>query len=213
MLARKSDESLQILSSWVCSHPARKAIILAIDSPTLLNKLSFRYHIQKLVKLKIVKCLTPNLKSKEPGKVYDLTRKGLRVKEIICDKENKACLYKRLENIDWYKYGKVILGPQRVALLRTLDDKDSQRIYEIVAKIKRKLHYKTYMQKTRGQPSDKAWGMVRQNVNNTLRWLIKEGLVVKEQFPRRRKKHKPISKYRLTEEGVLIRKQIEYLAN
>lgn len=222
MPERRSDESLQILSSWVCSNSVWKTIISAIDAPKLLshiyacgntatgaNKLLFRYHIQKLVKLKLIRCLTPNLKSKEPGKVYDLTRQGLRVKEIICDKENKDCLYKRIENIDWYNYGKVILGPQRVVLLRALDS-CPQRICEIVGKIKGKLHYKTHMQKTRGQPSDKAWGMVRQNVNNTLRWLIKEKLVVSEQFPGKRKKHKPITKYRLSEEGELIKKQMGY---
>ena len=222
MSGKKRGKSLRDLSSWVCSHPVRKAIIFAIDTPKLLshiyaygntatglNKLLFRHHIQKLVDLKIIKCLTPKLKSKESGKVYALTRKGLRIREIICDKENKHCLYKRLENIDWYKYGKVILGPQRVALLRVLDNYP-QRIYEITEKIRKKLRYKTYMQKTRGQPSDQAWGMVRQNVNNTLRWLIKKGLVINEQFPRRKKRHKPITKYRLTEEGELLRKQIEY---
>ena len=210
MSERKSDESLQILSSWVCNHPVRKAIILAIDSPKLLSHM-FRHHIQKLVNLKIIKCLTPKLKPKESGKVYGLTRKGLRIKEMICDKENKDCLYNRLENIDWYKYGKVILGPQRVALLRALDN-NPQRIYEIVGKIKRKLRYKTYLQKTSGHPSDTARGMVRQNVNNTLRWLIEKGLVVSEQFPRRKRKHKPITKYRLTKEGELFRKQIGNLS-
>ena len=225
MSETKSGENLQILSSWICSISVWKIIISAIDAPNLLshiythgntatglNKQLFRYHIQKLVKLKLIKCLTPNLKSKEPGKVYDLTRRGLRVKEIICDKENKDCLYKRLDNIDWYIYGKVILGSQRVVLLRTLDNYP-QRIYEIVGKIKRKLHYKTYMQKTKGHPSDKAWGMVRQNVNNTLRWLIKKELVISEQFPGKRKRNKLITKYRLTEEGELIKKQIGYLAN
>lgn len=69
------------------------------------------------------------------------------------------------------------------------------------------------MQKTSGHPSDKALGMVRQNVNNTLRWLIGEGLVIGEQFPRRRKRHKPITKYRLTEEGELFRRQIGDLTN
>ncbi|MCK5601656.1 hypothetical protein KAR91_07305 [Candidatus Pacearchaeota archaeon] len=211
MPGRKSDESLQILSSWVCSHPVRKTILFAIDTPKLLSHM-FRHHIQKLVNLKIIRCLTPRLKPKEPGKVYDLTRKGLRIKEILCDKENKDCIYRRLENIDWYKYGKVILGPQRVVLLRALDN-CPQRICEIVGKIKRKLHYKTYLQKTGGHPSDKAWGMVRQNVNNTLRWLIREGLVIGERFARRRKRHKPITKYRLSEEGELFRRQIEYLAN
>lgn len=210
MSERKSDESLQILSSWVCNHPVRKAIILAIDSPKLLSHM-FRHHIQKLVNLKIIKCLTPKLKPKESGKVYGLTRKGLRIKEMICDKENKDCLYNRLENIDWYKYGKVILGPQRVALLRALDN-NPQRIYEIVGKIKRKLRYKTYLQKTSGHPSDTARGMVRQNVNNTLRWLIEKRLVVSEQFPRRKRKHKPITKYRLTKEGELFRKQIGNLS-
>ena len=206
MSERKSDESLQILSSWICSHPVRKTIISAIDSPKLLSHM-FQHHIRKLVKLKLIKCLTQKLKPKEPGKVYDLTRKGLRLKEMLCDKENKDCLYKRLENIDWYKYGKVILGSQRVTLLRALDIYP-QRIHELVMKIKRKLHYKTYMQKTGGYPSDKARGMVRQNVNNTLRWLMKEGLVIDEQFPRRRKRNKPITKYRLTGEGELFRKQI-----
>ena len=227
MSRKKRGESLQDLSSWVhYSHSIWKIIISAIDAPKLLshiyahgntatglNKLTFRYHIRKLVKLKIIRCLTPKLKPKKPGKVYDLTRKGLRIKEILCDKENKDYIYKRLENIDWYKYGKVILGPQRVALLRALDDKHPQRIYEIAAKIKRKLRYRTYMQKTRGHPSDKAWGMVRQNINNTLRWLIKKGLVVDEQFPGRKKRHKPITKYLLTGEGELFRKQIEYLTN
>ena len=226
MSGRKSGESLQDLSSWVYySHSIWKIIISAIDSPKLLshiythgntatglNKQLFRYHIRKLVKLKLIKCLTPKLKPKEPGKIYDLTRKGLRIKKMLCDKENKDCLYKRLENIDWYKYGKVILASQRVALLRALDNYP-QRIYEIVAKIRKKLHYKTYTQKTSGHPSDKARGMVRQNVNNTLRWLIKKGLVISEQFPGKRKRHKPIAKYRLSEEGELIKKQFEYLTN
>lgn len=222
---RRSNESLQILSSCVCNNPIWKTIISSIDAPKLLshiythgntasglNKLLFRYHIQKLVKLKIIKCLTPNLKSKESGKVYDLTGKGLRVKKILCDKENKDCIYKRIENIDWYKYGKVILGSQRVAILRALDNYP-QRICEIVGKIKRKFHYKTYMQKTRGHPSDKALGMVRQNVNNTLRWLIKKGLAISDQFPGKRKRHKPIVKYRISEEGELVKKQFEYLTN
>ncbi|MFH1237945.1 MAG: hypothetical protein V1491_00725 [archaeon] len=223
MSGRKSDDSLKALSLWVCSHPIRESILFTFDAPKLLshvyeygntatglNKLRFRHHIQKLFDLKIIKCLTPKLKPKESGKIYALTRKGLRIKELICHKEHKSCIYNRLENIDWYKYGKVLLGPQRIALLRALDNKYSQRIYEIVGKIKRKLHYRTYTQKISSQPSDKAWGMVRQNVNNTLRWLIKKELVINEQFPRRKKSHKPISKYRLTEEGELFRKQIEY---
>ncbi len=223
MSERKSGKSLQILSSWVCSNSVWKTIIFAIDAPKLLshiyacgntatglNKPLFRYHIRKLVKLKLIRCLTPGLKSKESGKVYDLTRQGLRVKEIICDKENKDCIYKRLDNIDWYIYGKVILGSQRVVILRALDNYP-QRIYELVRKITRNLHYKTYMQKTSNHPSDKAWGMVRQNVNNTLRWLIKKELVISEQFPGKRKRHKPITKYRLTEGGELIKKQIGYL--
>ena len=168
----------------------------------------FRHHIQKFVNLKIIKCLTPKLKAKEPGKVYGLTGKGLKIKKIICDKENKDCVYRRLNGIDWHKYGKVILGPQRVALLKALDNERPQRIYELVDRIKEKLNYKTHTQKIRNQPQDKAWGMIRQNVNNTLRWLIEQGLVVDEKFPGRKRKHKPITKYRLTREGDLIRRQM-----
>ena len=71
MSEKNSDENLQDISSWVhYSHSIWKIIISAIDAPQLLfhiythgntatglNKPSFRHHIRKLVKLKIIRLL------------------------------------------------------------------------------------------------------------------------------------------------------------
>lgn len=221
MLGKKEGKNVEELSLLVSSHPVQKAIVFAINAPKLLshiyiygskatklNQGLFRHHIRQLTNRGIIKYLTPKLKFKEAGKVYDLTEKGLKVKKIICAKENKICLYKRLKNIDWYKYGKIVLGSQKIALLKVLDNKEPQRISKLVRIIRDRLHYKTQPQRARNYPNDKAWGMVRQNVNNTLQWLVRRGLVVAEKFPRKKKRQIPITKYRLSEEGETIKRQM-----
>jgi DNA-binding HxlR family transcriptional regulator len=200
------------LAKQISTNPIMKAIVAVIDGPNLLgyiygdvykrggwNKSLVRYYFKKLTKLGILTSLTPELKGKQPGRVYDFTRKGVEIKKIYCSHEGREFVHKRLKGIDWYKYRKVLLGHQRVAIIKALDFQNSQRMSEIYEKIMKEFKYKTNIGKL---------GMARQNVFNTLQWLTKKGLVSKEEFPRKKKWQKPTTKYRLTQEGELMQKQI-----
>lgn len=208
----KRGASFKELTDWISSHPVKKAIVFVIDKPNLLWHIyqearkrceqeitTMRYHMRELIKAGIIRSLTPNLKGKQPGRIYDLTKIGIEIKKILCQKQRIEFNHIRLRGIDWYKYGRVILGQQRIALLKILDSSYSQRLSEIVEKTKGAFHYKT---------RDKTLGIAIQNVNNTLRWLIKEKLIMSEKFPWEKKRHKPITKYRLTEEGDLFKRQM-----
>lgn len=216
MQGKKRGAGFKELAEWISAHPPIKAILLVIDCPDLLwhiyeqagkrcgdDKSLLRYYFRKLVKLGLVRCLTPELKGTQPGRIYALTNKGIEIRKILCQKDRIEFVYRRLRGIDWHKYGRVVLGQQRIALLKVLDTAYSQRFYEIVEKISINLNYKTRAQ---------TQGMAYQNVNKTLHWLVQEGLVMPEEFPGKKKRHKPVRRYRLASEGELMKKQIMVMA-
>lgn len=207
----KRGASFKELTDWVYFHPVKKAIVFIIDKPNLLWHIyhearkrceqeitTMRYHMRELIKAGIIRSLTPNLKGKQPGRIYDLTSTGIKIRRMLCQRQRIMFSHIRIKGIDWYKYSKVVLGRQRIALLKALDFSYSLTVNEIVNKTM-KFHYKT-----RG----KILGIFRSNVYNTLQKLKKQNLVVRGYFPGQKKKHKPIIKYRLTEEGDLFKRQI-----
>ncbi len=187
----------------------KKAVIAAIDRPTILSELAgniaeklkldktprITAHINALEKLYVLKTLTPKLKKSRPGRVYALTDKGKKIKRLICGKDNTSYIYYEPEKFNWHSYGWCLTGTQKKSIISILEKKPLRPI-EIKHNIREK--YKN---------RNNAWGITFQNLNDILQLMVKRKIVsVKEE--QAKKKKKPIKKYKLTKKGMEIQSLI-----
>lgn len=219
----KRGASLKKLLEWISAHPVRRSIIVVVDGPKLpshiakeaakrCGKINLKISniIRDFQRLGIMRCLTPKLKNGEKGRVFDFTNKGLEIKRVLCGEEGKKSFYSRLRGVNWYKYGWVISGSQKIALFKILDINIAQTLHEIMEKTKEQ-GYKTRPQRLHCQPGDEARGITRMNLFDILKKAITEKLVERKEeiWGKKRKR----GKYKLTKEGGLIKEQILKLPN
>lgn len=204
----KSDK----LATCIYRDRFKKAIISVIDKPTIISeiernvakRLDLKYerkinnYVEDLGKAGTIQCLTPELKKSKPGRVYSLSKIGVRIKKKICKKEKLSFVYNEIDDVNWENYGWCLTGTQKKSLITALDQKPLRQ-FEIRRKIK-----EFYRNRVNNR------GISRQNLNDILKQMTSRGITIKEEtwITKIKKRTRPVRKYKLSEEGLKIKEQV-----
>lgn len=207
----KRGKNTENLFTWVCENPTRKSIMAVLNKPKLISEIAndvakrldlkrkpaIGNYIKELENFNILKCLTPKLDRDKPGNVFGLTRKGMGIVSEIYSQINAKFCYKKSKGIDWQNYGWCLTGTQKRVALISLDKKPIRQ-KEIVKKTK-----EFYTDRNKNE------GITRQNLYDILQKMLEKDIVKKEEkwIVKIKKREKPETKYRLSEEGLKIKKQ------
>ena len=198
--------STHFLFDWIYTHLILKSIIATFDKPktvtqilkdirqrlSLKTKPKLSLHLTALMNVKILKNLTPDIEH-NTGCIYGLTRKGLQIRKLICEKDNAPFSYKT-SKINWLDYGWCLTGTQKTAVILALTE-NPLRPFQILQNIRK--FYST---------RNKSIGITRQNLNDILQQMVKKGIV--EIIKTRRKRKKPLNEYRLNQTGIRLKKLV-----
>jgi predicted transcriptional regulator len=190
-----------------------KAIIFTLDKPSIISvisrdvarrldiKNSFKItkHINVLEKIRIIKCLTPEIHKNKPGRVYGLTSKGINIKKKLCRETGCPFIYNEFK-ANWNNYGWSLTGTQKQAIIKAMTNQPKTQ-HEI-----RILLREFYRTRNNKKGKSAAILIARGNLNDILQKIIKRGIAEKFRFPRKRKM--PTSKYCLTKKGLEIKELI-----
>lgn len=195
------------LFPWIYNNRIRKKILVMLEKPTIISEIAenirkifelkeapkISAYIEQLEKTGILRCLTPQLKRGKPGRIYDLSEKGIKIKKKICKKDNIPFIYKKYEDIDWKNYGWCLTGKQKTALVRVLDA-NAVRKPELVKRTKEFYKNKRNIK-----------GITIQNIHDILQQMVKRGIV---KIEIEQKKKKQFRKYKLSKKGLKIKEMI-----
>lgn len=207
----KRGASLHKLLEWIYISRVLKAIVVILDRPMIsseikrtvmkrlnLEQLKISDYIKKLEDVDILKCLTPELRKGAMGRVHGLSKKGMKLKKRLCEKDNIELTYRQLSDVDWYSYGRVVCGSQKLTVIRAIPY-EGARVRDIVKRTKE------FYSNREGKE-----GIKKENICDILKRMLKEKLVTKtyrEEKESGRKK-RTVTVYKLTDRGELIKKQI-----
>lgn len=107
-------KTLSIRQSAVLEVMSKPKTPAEIRDQISLNKTqNLSLTLNNLVKSGLIYCLNPKART---GKLYGVTKKGIKVRRKQGFKD-----YHQLDGVDWNKYGFVVSGRQRRAILKILD--------------------------------------------------------------------------------------------
>ena len=207
----KRGASLHRLLEWIYGERILKAIVVVSDRPMIsseirkavmkrldIEQVKITEHIQKLGNFDILKCLTPKLKRVVIGRVYGLSESGIKLRKQLCKRDNMKFSYRQVPKVSWYKYGWVICGSQKLAVIRAIPC-GGARLRDIVEKTN-----EFYVNRAGKE------GIKKENVEDILRRMLIRKVVRKGYEIRQRgRKKRIVTVYRLTNMGKLIKNQVE----
>ena len=119
---------MRTASAYLKKGACRRAVLIAFDRPQTPTELKKKTkvkedYITRLLrefrKLGLIECLN---NSELSGRIYRLTPKGRRLRNILCKKLENYKPYKEPDkDFDWMAYAKVMRGKQRKAVFLVMD--------------------------------------------------------------------------------------------